>query len=584
MGAILVAGTSSDAGKSFLVAGLLRALARRGVSACPFKAQNMSLNAFVVSGGGAEIARVQATQAQAARIEPVVEHNPVLLKPTADAASQVVVMGRARWVLTAEEYRNRRVALLGEVLDAFDSLVARHEVVVVEGAGALGEVNFREGDIANFAVIDHRDVPVVVVGDVDRGGALAALAGTHSFLDERSRGRVKGFVLNKFRGRMELLRPGIEELEARTGVPVLGVVPFVEGLLWEVEDSATLQASIGALFSSTLGLPSRGDLSLGPSDPGQASKYRDVRGKRVRQRGGIDEDASTAAEALGPAGWVSASGDPDFEEVLTVAVVRLPRIANFSDFLPLAVEPGVSLRFTARPAEIAAADLVVVPGSKSTVVDLAWLRRVGIDEVLVRRAEQGRPTIGICGGFQMLGVEIRDGVESPTLACEGLGLLPMTTSFAKHKLLCRTYARRSALGVPVAGFEMRYGRQLPVRPGGRRRAIWEEARPLFEVSRRETGVDGGEVPQALGEDCGFEGCVAGPTVGTSLHGIFEDDSFRRAVLRWAADRRGKRFRWPEVSFGEVREGALDAMADLVEEALDLDALMELADDATKGFS
>lgn len=583
MGAILVAGTSSDAGKSFLVAGLLRALARRGVSASPFKGQNMSLNAFVVSGGGAEIARVQATQAQAARIEPVVEHNPVLLKPTADAASQVVVMGRARWVLKAEEYQNRRVALLGEVLEAFDSLVARHEIVVAEGAGALGEVNFRQGDIANFAVVDHRDVPIVIVGDVDRGGALAALAGTHLFLDERSRGRVKGFVLNKFRGRMDLLRPGIEELEARTGVPVLGVVPLVEGLLWEVEDSATLQASVGTLLSSTLGFLGGGDRSARPRAAGRANDYRAAWGNPVKKFGRIEEDASTFSKALGPSS-ASTSLHPHFDEVLTVAVVRLPRIANFSDFLPLAVEPGVSLRFTARPADIGAADLVVVPGSKSTVSDLAWLRGLGIDEVLVGRAERGKPTVGICGGFQMLGVEIRDGVESSTLACEGLGLLPMATTFAKHKLLCRTYAHRSALGVSVTGFEMRYGRQLRVRPRGRPRVLWEEARPLFEISSRETGIEGGMVPQALGEDREFEGCVAGPTMGTSLHGIFEDDSFRRAVLRWAADRCGKRFCWPEVSFGEVRDRALEAMADLVEEALDLDALMELADEATKGFS
>jgi adenosylcobyric acid synthase len=353
-GALLVAGTTSDAGKSALVAGICRWLARQGVSVAPFKAQNMSNNSVVTADGG-EIGRAQAMQAHACGLEPSVAFNPVLLKPGSDRSSQVVVLGRAQGTVSAMSYRERKAALLEVVTATLADLRSRYDVVVCEGAGSPAEINLRATDIANMGLAQAADLPVVVVGDIDRGGVLAHLFGTVAVLSPADQARIAGFVVNKFRGDPALLAPGLDQLRALTGRPTLGVVPWADGLWLDAEDS------LAAVTDGVLGRP---------------------------------------APAHG-AQW------------LRVAVIRFPRISNATDAEALACEPGVAVRYVTEPSRIEDADLVVLPGSKATVADLAWLRRTGLADAVVAHAKAGRPVLGICGGYQMLGRVIADphGVE-----------------------------------------------------------------------------------------------------------------------------------------------------------------------------
>ncbi|MGH2764469.1 MAG: cobyric acid synthase [Actinomycetota bacterium] len=488
-GALLVAGTSSDAGKSVVVAGICRWLARQGVRVAPFKAQNMSLNS-AVTPDGAEIGRAQAAQAQAAGVAPEAAMNPVLLKPGGERSSQVVVMGRPFIDANANTYQGLRRELLPAVLEALASLRARFDVVVCEGAGSLAEINLREGDLANMGLARAAGLPVVVVADVDRGGAFAGLFGSLALLDREDQALVAGFLLNKFRGDREILAPALERLAALTGRPFLGVLPWVRGLRVDAEDSVALDAP-----------------------PDQASP-------------------------------------PLGEDPLTIAVVRLPRISNFTDLDPLAAEPGVVVRFTDSPADILGADLIVLPGTKATVEDLAWVRDRGLDESFRARAARAGPLIGLCGGYQMLGHRIRDEVESAAGEVSGLGLLPVETEFARDKLLGNpTGAAPAWGGVPVAGYEIRHGRVRRV--GGE---------PLFVTGD------------------GDEGCRVGTVVGTSWHGVFESDAFRRAFLGWIAQVRGLQFVPGPRSFAEVREARVDLLGDLVERHVDTEALAGLIED------
>src|SRR5690606_6074112 len=365
-GALLVAGTTSDAGKSALVTGICRLLARRGVPVAPFKAQNMSNNSVVTPDGG-EIGRAQAVQALACGLEPSVAFNPVLLKPGSDRSSQVVVRGRVDGTVDARTYQGRKAALLDVVTASLAELRARFDVVVCEGAGSPAEINLRANDIANMGLAQAADLPVVIVGDIDRGGVLAHLFGTVAVLDPADQARVAGFVVNKFRGDPALLAPGLDQLAALTGRPTLGVLPWEERLWLDAEDS------LSAVADGVLGRPS----------PPLGSQW------------------------------------------LRVAVVRLPRISNATDAEALAAEPGVAVRYVTEPSRLADADLVVLPGSKATVADLAWLRRAGLADAVVAHARAGRPVLGICGGYQMLGTRILDphGVEGGD--AEGLGLLDL---------------------------------------------------------------------------------------------------------------------------------------------------------------
>ncbi|HVA04645.1 MAG TPA: cobyric acid synthase [Acidimicrobiales bacterium] len=485
-GSILVAGTSSGAGKSTLVAGLCRWCATKGISVAPFKAQNMSLNSFV-TGDGREIGRAQASQAQAARVEPEAIMNPVLLKPGTDSRSQVVVLGRAVGEMEARKYWNEKESLLDVVVDAFRQLEARFDVVICEGAGSPAEINLRSFDIVNLGFARAVGAPVVVVSDIDRGGMFASLVGTLALLDDEDQRHVQGFVVNRFRGDRGLLEPGLAMLRTLTGRPALGVLPFVEDLWIDEEDRP---------------------------DPGA---YRDP-------------------------------GQPLGEETLRVGVVRLPRASNLTDLDPLAAEPGVAVRFVARPQELADADLVILPGTRATVDDLEWMRSRGIDVALEERARAQRPILGICGGYQMLGGSIDDEVEGGLGIVEGLDLLPVRTTFGADKIVSRP-RRVLSDGSVVEGYEIHHG-----------------------------------VVQRLGGDHLFadEGCRVGPVTGTSWHGLFENDGFRRAFLTDVAGRTNRRFTVSsDCRFAEIREARFERLAVMVAEHLDTEAMERIIEGHTE---
>ncbi len=496
-GTLLVAGTGSDAGKSVLVAGLCRWLARQGVKVAPFKAQNMSLNSFVTLDG-AEIGRAQAMQAAAAGIEPAADMNPVLLKPGSDRRSQVVVLGHPEAEADAVGYRAHAPRLRQVALDSLTRLRDAYDVVICEGAGSPAEINLRDTDVANMGLARAAGLPVIVVGDIDRGGVFAAMYGTLALLSPADQALISGFVINKFRGAPELLDSGLAMLRRLTGRPVYGVLPWRDGLWLDVEDSLSLATA------------------------------------RARS----PRDRSTALDhGVEPTSF----GGKDF---LRVAVVSLPRISNFTDTDALSAEPGVLVRFAVRAADLADADLVVLPGSRATVADLAWLRDRGLADAVTERARAGRPVLGICGGYQMLAGQIDDEVESRRGTVDGLGLLPVRVRFGAEKILGRPRGR--ALGAPVAGYEIHHGVAEITDPGG------------------------------SGSEPFLDGCRRGAVWGTSWHGALENDEFRRAFLAEVAALAGRDFSpAPSTDFAAVREARLDALGDLIAGHLDTAALSRL---------
>lgn len=481
MSALLVAGTTSDAGKTIVTTALCRAYARRGVKVAPFKAQNMSNNSMVCAtpdGRGVEIGRAQWIQAVAAGAEPEAAMNPVLLKPGGDRRSHVVVMGRPGGSIDSKDFVGGRTHLRDAAYAAFDDLSSRYDLVVAEGAGSPAEINLRAGDYVNMGLAQHGAIPTVVVGDIDRGGVFAAMFGTLALLDAADQALVAGFVVNKFRGDVDLLRPGLAELRELTGREVYGVLPWHPDLWLDSEDAL------------------------------------DLSGRRASEE----------------------------EARLRVAVVRLPRISNFTDVDALGIEPGVDVVFASDPRALAGADLVVLPGTRATLADLAWLRSRGLDRAVLDHAAAGKPVLGICGGFQMLGRRIFDpaGVEGVAGADEtGLGLLDVTTTFKADKVLRLPVG--SALGADAHGYEIHHGR----------------------ITRH-----GGE--EFLG------GAREGAVLGTMWHGSLEGDDLRRALLTEVAAAAGVAYEPSDVSFAEQRERRLDLLADLAEEHLDLDALLSLA--------
>jgi adenosylcobyric acid synthase len=481
-GSLLVAGTTSDAGKNVVTTGLCRLLARRGVRVAPFKAQNMSNNSMVISGPGglgAEIGRAQWIQAVASRATPEVAMNPVLLKPGSDLRSHVVLNGQPAGSISSVEFAGSRGSLAKAAFAAYDDLVSRFDVVICEGAGSPTEINLREHDFINMGLAQHADMPVIVVGDIDRGGLYAALHGTVALLEPADQRLVAGFVVNKFRGDETLLEPANREIERITGRPVLGVIPWSPAVWLDSEDGLDL--------------------------------------------------AGRAADA---------------EHPLVVAVVRFPRISNFTDLDALGLEPDVDVRFASRPQDLADADLVVLPGTRATIADLSWLRHRGLDRAVVAHAAAGRPVLGICGGFQMLGRTISDpdGVEGPPgTVAEGLGLLDTTTTFAPEKVL--RLSRGTALGAPVSGYEIHHG---------------------VTTTGAEAEFFGGARRQHV--------------LGTMVHGSLESDEFRSRLLGEVAAAAGRPYAASRVSFEAARQARLDLLADLVEACLDMDAIDALIND------
>ncbi|MGX4692971.1 cobyric acid synthase [Streptomyces sp. JNUCC 63] len=495
-GGLLVAGTTSDAGKSVVTAGICRWLVRQGVKVAPFKAQNMSLNSFVTREG-AEIGRAQAMQAQACRIEPTALMNPVLLKPGGEQSSQVVLLGKPVGELSARGYHGgRQQKLLGTVLDCLAELRGTYDAVICEGAGSPAEINLRRTDIVNMGIARGARLPVLVVGDIDRGGVFASFFGTLALLSREDQELVAGFLVNKFRGDVSLLEPGLDMLHGLTGRHTYGVLPFRHGLGIDEEDG--------------MGVP-------------PARTQSRARG-RVSLRGAVRE---------------SAVAPPVGEDVLRVAVCAIPLMSNFTDVDALAAEPGVVVRFVDRSEELTDADLVIVPGTRGTVRALQWLRERGLAEALRRRAAEGRPVLGVCGGFQVLGEHIEDEVESRAGRVNGLGLLPVRVRFAREKTLTRPEGE--ALGERVEGYEIHHG-----------------------------------VAEVMGGEPFLDGCRVGAVWGTHWHGSLESDGFRRAFLREVAAAAGRRFvPAADTSFAALREEQLDRLGDLIEQHADTDALWRL---------
>jgi adenosylcobyric acid synthase len=512
----MVQGTSTHAGKSVLAAALCRIYARRGMSVVPFKAQNMSINSYVTAEGG-EMGRAQVFQAASAGLEPHVDMNPVLLKPSSDESSQVIVLGRPVGTMTTADYRDYQSEVWPIVAAAFQRLRAAHDLIIIEGAGSSAEVNLRGQDIVNMKVALHAGSPVLLVGDIDRGGVFAALLGHMEIFTPQERALVAGFVINRFRGDAGLLGPGIDFLKERTGVPTLGVIPYLVDWRGDEEDSVAL-------------------------------------------------DERRYARPGAP---------------LRVAVLRLPFISNHTDFEALAGEPDVDLRFVTSPRELAGAAAIVLPGTKSTIADLTWLRERGFEAALAQAAAAGTPVVGICGGYQMLGRRILDpeSVESAEREVPGLGLLDAETVFSDEKRTVRVHgeatgAALAPAGIAVRGYEIHMGRTT----------VAAGTRPLLRLRVAQEAERSGAAA-AHSDGAVSEG---GTVCGSYVHGIFDHRALRSAFLdglRTAAGlpAHGDWSPSPEPassSAGGTGEGTgIDRLADHVEAHLDMDRL-----DAIVGWS
>ena len=509
---IMVQGTGSSVGKSLLATALCRIFRQDGYRVAPFKAQNMSLNSYVTADG-AEIGRAQAVQAEAAGVAPTADMNPVLLKPEVDYRSQLIVMGRPAGRVESRDFNRPRPGLWEQVSQALDRLRSGFDVVVIEGAGSPAEINLRHGDIVNMEVALHARSPVLLVGDIDKGGVFASLFGTVMLLAPEERELVRGTIINKFRGDVSVLRPGLGQLGELTGVPVIGVVPYLK------------------------------DIS-------------------------IPEEDSPASHNTGST----------VDGLLDVAVIALPHISNFDDFDPLARESGVHLRYIRRADELKSPDLVIVPGTKTTVADLGYLRDRGTATGITRLAAGGTPVVGICGGYQMLGISILDPerVESDQNEVRGLGLLPVVTTFSSDKQTHQVSGRvvsdhgllRGARGLCFEGYEIHMGatrwtreesRTDPAPSGGS-----PPAQPI-RLSRRSSSA-----PELA------DGTIsaAGWTMGTYVHGLFHNDELRGRILANVASRIGASLPRAAKRFDQTDE--YDKLADRVRASLDLGEVYDMA--------
>ncbi|HEV3060447.1 MAG TPA: cobyric acid synthase [Vicinamibacterales bacterium] len=507
--ALMVLGTASHVGKSLITAALGRILSDRGFRVAPFKAQNMALNSAATVDGG-EIGRAQALQAEACRVAAIVDLNPILIKPSSDTGAQVVVCGRVWGQVTARDYHQRRVEeLFPLVLECYRRLASAHDIVVLEGAGSPAEINLKAHDIVNMRMAAAADAACLLVGDIDRGGVFASLLGTMALLDHGERRRVRGFVINKFRGDPDLLAPGVAMIARRLRRPCLGVVPHLPGIGLDEEDSVAL------------------------------------------------EDRRTVARVWRGAADPSNSGRP-----LRVGVIALPHMANFTDFDPLAAEPAVQLAYLERVGDLQEADVAIVPGTKQTLDDLAWLRRSGFAAALESRAAERRPIVGICGGLQMLGEQVRDPAAAEGGgAATGLALLPIATELRVTK----TTVNASASWADLHLFGQPMG---PIEARG------------YEIHMGETAYAGGARPFAQVHRAGARGTVDDGAIaqderviGTYLHGLFDADGFRHAFLTAARAVCGLAPPTQVAYVAAERDARINRLAAHVERSLDVDTLL-----------
>lgn len=489
---IMVLGTCSNAGKSLIAAGIARILTQKGYAVAPFKAQNMALNSYI-TGSGDEMGRAQVMQAEACRIEPDCRMNPVLLKPTSERGSQVILNGKVYDDLTASEYYKKKNIFRAEIIKAYESLAEENDFIVLEGAGSASEINLKDDDLVNMGMAEMIDAPVIIVGDIDRGGVFASLAGTMLLFDEEEKKRVKGVIINKFRGDPEILRPGLDMLEDIIERPVIGVVPYMD---IDVDD----EDSLTERFENT--------------DPMHAKE--------------------------------KAAGSIHSGDVLDMAVIRLPRISNFTDFNPLEYMDGVNVRYVTRVSELGEPDMILIPGTKNTMADLMWMRQCGMEAAVMKYASKGKPVFGICGGYQILGREISDpdNVEHGG-TIRGMGLLPHSTVFAGEKTTRRSRGRLSEVtgifrelsGQEYQGYEIHMG-----------------------VSETEDNIINN-----------------GNVYGTYMHGIFDRGNIASTVaeaLMKSKGLDGSGMRAFDID--EYKQSQYDKLAEVLCEALDVELLMKIA--------
>ncbi len=497
----MIQGTGSGVGKSIIVAGLCRIFRDQGTDVAPFKAQNMALNSFITRTGG-EIGRAQAYQAEAARVDPCVDMNPVLLKATGEAGCQVILNGKVHANMRADEYYAFKEHAWAAVTAAYERLSKEHELIIIEGAGSPAEINLADDEVVNMSVARHANAPVILVGDIDKGGVFASLYGTIALLDGDA-DYIKAFIINKFRGDIDILKPGLDMIRERTSRPVLGVIPYL------------------------------GDL-------------------------GLHEEDGIPLERL----WWSQNGKSAGPKI-KIVVVRLRYISNFTDFDPFLYEQDVELVYSLRDTDIEHADLVIIPGSKNTVQDLLFLRESGIEASVKRAASKNIPVIGVCGGYQMLGRTIRDpqGIESIHQEIEGLGFLDVETVLEKTKVTAQVEAVSIAeCGVRSAewndkqilkGYEIHMGRTTG-------------DVGLFNVKRNSSGT--GMIP---------DGSQKGTVWGTYIHGIFDNDRFRRELINDLRKKRGLALAEDVTDFAKARDAALDKWAAVMRESIDMNFIQKL---------
>lgn len=496
---IMIQGTMSNAGKSLLVAGLCRIFAQDGYRVAPFKSQNMALNSYITRDG-LEIGRAQAMQAFACGIEPTVDMNPILLKPTSDVGSQIILRGEVLTNMPAKEYFAYKKNLIPQILESFHKLEEEYDVIVIEGAGSPAEINLKENDIVNMGLAKLVDAPVLLVGDIDRGGVFAQLYGTVALLEEEERALIKGLIINKFRGDKTILDPGIRMLEERVNIPVVGVTKYIDV---DIEDEDSLSRRLEV---------QRGD---GPID---------------------------------------------------IAVIRFPHISNFTDFLVLENQPGISLRYVTKAAELGTPDLCILPGTKNTLADLRYFRESGMEAAMLRAKEKGTLIFGICGGYQMLGEELIDaaGVEEGG-RMRGIGLLPMRTVFTGQKTRTRVTGSVGRLsGVwqdltdrTVEGYEIHMGR-----------SEWTgETQPFLHLTEEQTC------------ETKADGAWSDDVIGTYVHGIFDDVSFRQGLFAVLAARKGmdvSQFTTANMqSLRDYRNTQYDLLADMMREYVDIEKIYQI---------
>lgn len=510
---LMVQGTTSDAGKSILVAGLCRLLAEKGVRVAPFKPQNMALNSAVTKDGG-EIGRAQALQAQACFLKPHTDMNPILLKPSSDTGAQVIVHGKVLCNMDARHYHDYKAVALDAVLQSYERLSSQYQAIMVEGAGSPAEINLRDNDIANMGFAEAVDCPVILIADIDRGGVFAHLVGTLELLSETEQQRVVGFVINRFRGDIALLQPGLDWLEERTGKPVLGVIPYLHGLHLDAEDAVDSVQVLG------------------------------------------DQSANKGA---------------DKSDVIKVVVPVFPRISNHTDFDALRLHPQVDLCYVGPDQLIPPADLIILPGSKSVPHDLQWLKEQGWSESIQKHLRYGGKLLGICGGYQMLGNSVNDplGLEGDAGLSTGLGLLDIDTELAENKQLRQvkgTLILDSTIGIldgsigdpaihgyEIHGYEIHCG--VTTGPGLNR--------PVVQLDTDGKNRDGQNTSRRDGAISGD-----GQVMGTYLHGLFEHPESCFALLKWAG------LEAPELlDQAAIREEQLDRLAVTLEEHLDCKTLL-----------